>query len=210
MTRARFRTATTPEAHLTTRSSHGWSRPLTRTPATGIASGTSSTRARRPRTWRSRPRSRPSSARESSRARSTSSWSGRPPETWPSRPRPTSSSTSWVARTRAPWMSTPPAPAPSTASRSARSMSRRGSTSRAVHRRGLPVAHHGLHRPRTCILPRRRGGGGRAPRLGRGAGILDTDLYSDGRYGDLMIQPAGGSRNRRRPRRWTSGCISPG
>jgi len=27
------------------------------------------------------------------------------------------------------------------------------------------------------------------------AGILDTDLYSDGRYGDLLIQPAGGSRN---------------
>src|SRR6266849_4703607 len=26
------------------------------------------------------------------------------------------------------------------------------------------------------------------------AGILDTDLYSDGRYGDLLIQPAGGSR----------------
>src|SRR6266481_4860474 len=27
------------------------------------------------------------------------------------------------------------------------------------------------------------------------AGILDTDLYSDGRYGDLLIQPAGGSRH---------------
>jgi 3-oxoacyl-[acyl-carrier-protein] synthase-3 len=27
------------------------------------------------------------------------------------------------------------------------------------------------------------------------AGILDTDLYSDGRYGELLIQPAGGSRN---------------
>jgi 3-oxoacyl-[acyl-carrier-protein] synthase-3 len=27
------------------------------------------------------------------------------------------------------------------------------------------------------------------------AGILDTDLYSDGRYGDLLFQPAGGSRN---------------
>jgi 3-oxoacyl-[acyl-carrier-protein] synthase-3 len=26
------------------------------------------------------------------------------------------------------------------------------------------------------------------------AGIIDTDLYSDGRYGDLLIQPAGGSR----------------
>ena len=26
-----------------------------------------------------------------------------------------------------------------------------------------------------------------------GAGIIDTDLYSDGRYGDLLIQPAGGS-----------------
>jgi 3-oxoacyl-[acyl-carrier-protein] synthase-3 len=25
------------------------------------------------------------------------------------------------------------------------------------------------------------------------AGIIDTDLYSDGRYGDLLIQPAGGS-----------------
>jgi 3-oxoacyl-[acyl-carrier-protein] synthase-3 len=24
-------------------------------------------------------------------------------------------------------------------------------------------------------------------------GIIDTDLYSDGRYGDLLIQPAGGS-----------------
>ena len=27
------------------------------------------------------------------------------------------------------------------------------------------------------------------------AGIIDTDLYSDGRYGDLLIQPAGGSRH---------------
>lgn len=27
------------------------------------------------------------------------------------------------------------------------------------------------------------------------SGIIDTDLYSDGRYGDLLIQPAGGSRN---------------
>jgi 3-oxoacyl-[acyl-carrier-protein] synthase III len=27
------------------------------------------------------------------------------------------------------------------------------------------------------------------------SGILDVDLYSDGRYGDLLIQPAGGSRN---------------
>jgi 3-oxoacyl-[acyl-carrier-protein] synthase-3 len=26
-----------------------------------------------------------------------------------------------------------------------------------------------------------------------GAGIIDTDLYSDGRYGDLLIQPAGGT-----------------
>jgi 3-oxoacyl-[acyl-carrier-protein] synthase-3 len=26
------------------------------------------------------------------------------------------------------------------------------------------------------------------------SGIIDTDLYSDGRYGDLLIQPAGGSR----------------
>ncbi|HEY7203425.1 MAG TPA: beta-ketoacyl-ACP synthase III [Methylomirabilota bacterium] len=26
-----------------------------------------------------------------------------------------------------------------------------------------------------------------------GAGIIDTDLYSDGRYGELLIQPAGGS-----------------
>src|SRR5215831_3307822 len=26
-------------------------------------------------------------------------------------------------------------------------------------------------------------------------GILDTDLYSDGRYGELLIQPAGGSRH---------------
>ncbi|HYB43012.1 MAG TPA: beta-ketoacyl-ACP synthase 3, partial [Candidatus Methylomirabilis sp.] len=27
------------------------------------------------------------------------------------------------------------------------------------------------------------------------AGIIDTDLYSDGRYGDLLYQPAGGSRH---------------
>jgi 3-oxoacyl-[acyl-carrier-protein] synthase-3 len=26
------------------------------------------------------------------------------------------------------------------------------------------------------------------------AGIIDTDLYSDGRYGELLMQPAGGSR----------------
>jgi 3-oxoacyl-[acyl-carrier-protein] synthase-3 len=27
------------------------------------------------------------------------------------------------------------------------------------------------------------------------SGIIDVDLYSDGRYGDLLIQPAGGSRH---------------
>jgi 3-oxoacyl-[acyl-carrier-protein] synthase-3 len=28
-----------------------------------------------------------------------------------------------------------------------------------------------------------------------GSGIIDTDLYSDGRYGELLIQPGGGSRH---------------
>ncbi len=46
----------------------------------------------------------------------------------------------------------------------------------------------------TCILL--ADGAGAAvlrPSSEDGAGIIDTDLYSDGRYGDLLIQPAGGS-----------------
>ncbi|HET7875317.1 MAG TPA: beta-ketoacyl-ACP synthase III [Methylomirabilota bacterium] len=47
----------------------------------------------------------------------------------------------------------------------------------------------------TCILLADAAGAA-VLRAGDGeSGIIDTDLYSDGRYGDLLIQPAGGSRH---------------
>ena len=47
----------------------------------------------------------------------------------------------------------------------------------------------------TCILLADAAGAA-VLRPGDGdAGIIDTDLYSDGRYGDLLMQPAGGSRS---------------
>ena len=62
----------------------------------------------------------------------------------------------------------------------------------ALHRRRVPLAHHRLHRPRHLHPARRRGGGGGAPALRRRRrGIIDTDLYSDGRYGDLLIPARG-------------------
>jgi 3-oxoacyl-[acyl-carrier-protein] synthase-3 len=46
----------------------------------------------------------------------------------------------------------------------------------------------------TCILLADAAGAAvLRPSTEDGAGIIDTDLYSDGRYGDLLIQPAGGS-----------------
>ncbi|HME97306.1 MAG TPA: beta-ketoacyl-ACP synthase III [Methylomirabilota bacterium] len=46
----------------------------------------------------------------------------------------------------------------------------------------------------TCILLADAAGAAvLRPSPEDGAGIIDTDLYSDGRYGDLLIQPAGGS-----------------
>ena len=46
----------------------------------------------------------------------------------------------------------------------------------------------------TCILLADAAGAAvLRPSSEDGAGIIDTDLYSDGRYGDLLIQPAGGS-----------------
>jgi 3-oxoacyl-[acyl-carrier-protein] synthase-3 len=47
----------------------------------------------------------------------------------------------------------------------------------------------------TCILLADAAGAAVLRATDGQAGILDTDLYSDGRYGDLLIQPAGGSRN---------------
>ena len=47
----------------------------------------------------------------------------------------------------------------------------------------------------TCILLADAAGAAVLRASDGDAGILDTDLYSDGRYGDLLIQPAGGSRN---------------
>ncbi len=46
----------------------------------------------------------------------------------------------------------------------------------------------------TCILLADAAGAAvLRPSPEDGAGIIDADLYSDGRYGDLLIQPAGGS-----------------
>ncbi len=47
----------------------------------------------------------------------------------------------------------------------------------------------------TCILLADAAGAAVLRASDGDAGILDTDLYSDGRYGDLLILPAGGSRN---------------
>jgi 3-oxoacyl-[acyl-carrier-protein] synthase III len=46
----------------------------------------------------------------------------------------------------------------------------------------------------TCILLADAAGAVVLRPSSSDAGIIDTDLYSDGRYGDLLIQPAGGSR----------------
>jgi 3-oxoacyl-[acyl-carrier-protein] synthase-3 len=46
----------------------------------------------------------------------------------------------------------------------------------------------------TCILLADAAGAAVLRPAEGDAGILDTDLYSDGRYGELLIQPAGGSR----------------
>jgi 3-oxoacyl-[acyl-carrier-protein] synthase III len=47
----------------------------------------------------------------------------------------------------------------------------------------------------TCILLADAAGAAVIRASDGDAGILDSDLYSDGRYGDLLIQRAGGSRN---------------
>ena len=47
----------------------------------------------------------------------------------------------------------------------------------------------------TCILLADAAGAAVLRPSDGEAGIIDTDLYSDGRYGDLLIQPAGGSRS---------------
>jgi 3-oxoacyl-[acyl-carrier-protein] synthase-3 len=47
----------------------------------------------------------------------------------------------------------------------------------------------------TCILLADAAGAAVLRAADGEAGIIDTDLYSDGRYGDLLFQPAGGSRH---------------
>jgi 3-oxoacyl-[acyl-carrier-protein] synthase III len=47
----------------------------------------------------------------------------------------------------------------------------------------------------TCILLADAAGAAVLRPSGDESGIIDVDLYSDGRYGDLLIQPAGGSRH---------------
>ena len=47
----------------------------------------------------------------------------------------------------------------------------------------------------TCILLADAAGAAVLRPAEGEAGIIDTDLYSDGRYGDLLTQPGGGSRN---------------
>jgi 3-oxoacyl-[acyl-carrier-protein] synthase-3 len=47
----------------------------------------------------------------------------------------------------------------------------------------------------TCILLADAAGAAVLRAADGESGIIDTDLYSDGRYGDLLFQPAGGSRH---------------
>jgi 3-oxoacyl-[acyl-carrier-protein] synthase III len=47
----------------------------------------------------------------------------------------------------------------------------------------------------TCILLADAAGAAVLRATEGVSGIIDTDLYSDGRYGDLLMQPAGGSRH---------------
>ncbi len=47
----------------------------------------------------------------------------------------------------------------------------------------------------TCILLADAAGAAVLRATEGVSGIIDTDLYSDGRYGELLIQPAGGSRH---------------
>jgi 3-oxoacyl-[acyl-carrier-protein] synthase III len=47
----------------------------------------------------------------------------------------------------------------------------------------------------TCILLADAAGAAVLRPSSTDAGIIDTDLYSDGRYGELLVQPAGGSRH---------------
>jgi 3-oxoacyl-[acyl-carrier-protein] synthase-3 len=47
----------------------------------------------------------------------------------------------------------------------------------------------------TCILLADAAGAAVLRPADGDAGIIDTDLYSDGRYGDLLMQPAGGTRH---------------
>jgi 3-oxoacyl-[acyl-carrier-protein] synthase-3 len=47
----------------------------------------------------------------------------------------------------------------------------------------------------TCVLLADAAGAAVLEASDDGSGIIDTDLYSDGRYADLLIMPGGGSRN---------------
>jgi len=47
----------------------------------------------------------------------------------------------------------------------------------------------------TCVLLADAAGAAVLRPSAGEAGVIDADLYSDGRYGDLLIQPAGGSRH---------------
>jgi 3-oxoacyl-[acyl-carrier-protein] synthase-3 len=47
----------------------------------------------------------------------------------------------------------------------------------------------------TCVLLADAAGAAVLEPSGDGSGIIDADLYSDGRYADLLIMPGGGSRN---------------
>jgi 3-oxoacyl-[acyl-carrier-protein] synthase-3 len=47
----------------------------------------------------------------------------------------------------------------------------------------------------TCVLLADAAGAAVLEASEDGSGIIDTDLYSDGQYADLLIMPGGGSRN---------------
>ena len=81
---------------------------------------------------------------------------------------------------------------------------------RALRGRGVPLAHHRLHRPRHVHPPRRRGGGGgaAAPPRTSPASSTPTSTRTAG-TGSSSTSRAAARGTPRPTRRWTSGCTTP-
>jgi len=66
---------------------------------------------------------------------------------------------------------------------------------RPLHRRGESLAHHDYTTAAPAILLADAAGAAVLRATEGVSGIIDTDLYSDGRYGDLLIPARGSSRH---------------